>query len=118
MIRRGKYEDCLMLYEKTLSLRDKDDPGRARTLNDMAVCLQFKGEFAKALTRIQESIKLRQELLDKIDSPDERCEQMFRLAQSWNTCGAINLFGEELGDNRLDNAANAFKPPNLFVSRL
>jgi tetratricopeptide (TPR) repeat protein len=115
MIRRGKYEDCLTLYDKALSLRDKEDPGRAKTLNDMAVCLQFKGKFTEARNRIQESIKLKQDLIKKADDPVERCQLMFRLAQSWNTYGAINnLFGEELGDNRFDDAAlddsiNAFK---------
>jgi tetratricopeptide (TPR) repeat protein len=109
MIRRGRYDDCLALYRKALALRGHDDAGRARTLNDMAVCLQFKREFVEARTRIQESITLRQALIDKTDSPGERSELLFRLAQSWNTCGFINLFGEELGDKRLGEATNAFE---------
>ncbi|MEI6776116.1 MAG: toll/interleukin-1 receptor domain-containing protein [Chloroflexales bacterium] len=109
MIRRGRFEDCLTLYKKALSLRDTDDAGGAKTLNDMAVCLQFKGEFVEAHTRIQESIKLQQELIAKADSPGERTELLFRLAQSWNTCGAINLLGDELGDKRLVDATKAFE---------
>lgn len=115
MIRRGKYDDCLTLYKNALSLRNDNNPGRSKTLNDMAVCYQFKGRFLEARKCIMESIQLKQDLITNADDHVERCLLMYRLAQSWNTYGAINnLFGEELGGSRLDDtdlsdSANAFE---------
>lgn len=104
MIRRGKHEDCLKLYTKALSIRDRDEPSRAKTLNDMAVCFQFQDNFHEARLRIEESIRIRRELIKRDEYSIEKCELMFRLSQSLNTYGAINnLFGEEVGESGFED---------------
>ena len=104
MINRGYFEDCLNLYDKALEVRKDDPAGKARTLNDKAVCLQFMKKLGPARNEIIRSIELQKNLIDCSDQRYLRGKAKFRLAQSWNTLGAIDL-----EDDKLENAAKAFE---------
>ncbi len=79
MIRRGHLADCERIFRDAVSQPRDDQKGFARTLNDLAVCLQFKGKYLDAEEEIKECIKIRR------DMPGEQ----FPLAQSLNTAAAI-----------------------------
>ncbi len=80
MIHRGHLDECERIFRDAVRRRrdQNDQKGLARGLNDLAVCLQFKGD-PKAEEEIKECIEIRRNI------PSEQ----FAIAQSFNTAAAI-----------------------------
>lgn len=106
MLNRGHLEDCHGIYTYVAAQRRGDRLGYARTLNDMAVCLQYKRDFSSAAKTIKECIKIRTEELNASSGAPDVAERMFRLAQSWNTCGAIEEGDAWSGPGRQEGAGD------------
>ncbi len=79
MLHRGHLDDCERIFRDAGSRRGEDPSGLAHTLNDLAVCLQFKGSYPEAEEIIEKCIHIRRAI---------RGEE-FALAQSFNTAAAI-----------------------------
>ncbi len=91
MLARGHLDECKGIYTSVEEARRRDDPlGHARTLNDLAVCLQFKHDFVEAAKKIEQCIKIRTREQEAASRAPEAAGQRFELAKSWNTCGAID----------------------------
>ncbi len=97
MLSRGHLDDCWLIYKDVEKRRrvlsqsgTRDDRlAHSQTLNDMAVCQQYRSDFVEADLNISDCIAIRDKELTALpDGADIACER-FRLAQSHNTHGAI-----------------------------